>query len=284
MPSGAHFYVEVAQPGGAAWIKIKCGAGTNTSFECKADSDEEKNSTLATGVFPFVIKLRNPLEGSEKVVFTGRAKVEKALSNEFGPKSVRKFVYYPNLDWNLPIAHVLIDDRDFLNVRFWIRGEATNTLDAHLFYRGEEVGLFEKYGNQYGASRCSSDIEYQPTRDTGAAAPQGAKWQRVNCPFPTISAKPNSDAPEWHVLSANPGDYEVKVLRNKRLVRVLKFAVGSNGKIVDNSVASNNGLGNNFIIVPVQIIGEQDGVWDKTAWKTEAFFGNPLTGFNWPPQ
>jgi hypothetical protein len=284
LPSGAHFYVEVAQPGGAAWMKIKCTDGTASGFECNATSDDEKNSTLATGVFPFVIKLRNPLEGTEKTLFTGKAKVEKVLSNEVGPKSVRKFVYYPNLDWNLPIGHVFIDDRDFLNVRFWIRGEATNTIDAHLFYRGQEVGLFEKYGNQYGASRCSSDIDYQPTRDAGPTAPQGAKWQRVNCPFETVATKPNSDAPEWHVLSANPGDYEVKVLRNKRLVRVIKFAIGSDGKIVDNRIAVNNGMGNNFIVVPVQISGEQDGPWDKMAWKTDAFYGNPLTGFNWPPQ
>lgn len=227
LPSGAHLYVEVAQPGGAPWMKIKCD-GAGQGVECKADSDAEKNSTLVTGVFPFVIKLRNPLEGSEQTLFTGKAKVEKALANEVGPTSVRKFVYFPNLDWNLPIGHVLIDDRDFLNVRFWIRGEATNTIDAHLFYRGEEVGLFEKYGNQYGASRCSSDIDYQPTRDAGAT--------------------------------------------------------GSDGKIVDNRIAANNGMGSSFIIVPVQISGEQDGPWDKMAWKTDAFFGNPLTGFNWPPQ
>jgi hypothetical protein len=33
------------------------------------------------------------------------------------------------------------------------------------------------------------------------------------------------------------------------------------------------------VIVPVQILGEQDGVWDRAAWKTAAFYGHPLTGF-----
>jgi len=33
------------------------------------------------------------------------------------------------------------------------------------------------------------------------------------------------------------------------------------------------------VIVPVQVIGDQDGMWNKTAWKTDAFYGNPLTGF-----
>ena len=57
-------------------------------------------------------------------------------------------------------------------------------------------------------------------------------------------------------------------------------------KIVDNRIVANNGMGtwDNHILVPVTIIGEQDGTWDKNAWKTEAFYGHPLTGFNWPPQ
>ena len=33
------------------------------------------------------------------------------------------------------------------------------------------------------------------------------------------------------------------------------------------------------VIVPVTIIGDQDGMWNRTAWKTDAFYGNPLTGF-----
>jgi hypothetical protein len=37
------------------------------------------------------------------------------------------------------------------------------------------------------------------------------------------------------------------------------------------------------VIVPVQIIGDQDGPWNKTAWKTDAFYGNPLTGFTAVP-
>jgi hypothetical protein len=33
------------------------------------------------------------------------------------------------------------------------------------------------------------------------------------------------------------------------------------------------------VIYPVQIIGDQDGVWNKTAWQAEAFYSNPLKGF-----
>jgi hypothetical protein len=47
----------------------------------------------------------------------------------------------------------------------------------------------------------------------------------------------------------------------------------------DNGIASSNQLGSDRVIVPVQIIGDQDGMWNKTAWQTEGFYGNPLKGF-----
>jgi hypothetical protein len=285
LPSGGQYYVEVAQPGGAPWVKLKCvGNADGTGYDCGNRNDLEKEGTLATGVFPFAIKMRNPLEGTDKTLFTGRAKVEKTLSSEVGPTSARKFVYYTNQDWNLPIGYVFIGNNDNLYVRFWVRGEDTASIEAHLFYRGQEVGRFEKYGYQYGASRCSPDIEYRPTRDAGAAAPQGAKWARMNCPFESVTTKPNPNSPDWHIISANPGEYEVKVLRNKRLARSIKFSVGPDGKIAENGIASSNGMADdNFILVPVTVIGEQDGAWDKNAWKTDAFYGTPLKNFAWPP-
>ena len=58
-----------------------------------------------------------------------------------------------------------------------------------------------------------------------------------------------------------------------------KFSVGPDGKIVANGIATANKLGSDRVIVPVQIIGDQDGQWNRAAWKTDAFYGNPLTGF-----
>ena len=34
----------------------------------------------------------------------------------------------------------------------------------------------------------------------------------------------------------------------------------------------------NRVVVPVEVIGDQ-GLWDTAAWKTGAFYGNPLKGF-----
>jgi hypothetical protein len=112
----------------------------------------------------------------------------------------------------------------------------------------------------------------------------------MDCPFQTVAAKPNSDVPEWHVLSANPGEYEVKVLRGNplKLARSFKFTVGPGGNFAGGvpllyrvgESADENAHG---IIVPVAILDDQDGPWDKNAWRADAFYGNPLKGFS-PPQ
>jgi len=83
---------------------------------------------------------------------------------------------------------------------------------------------------------------------------------------------------EMFTLANNPGEYEFKVLWNNKLARSIKFTVQPGGKF-DNGIATSNQLGSDRVIVPVTIIGDQDGPWNKTAWQSEAFYGNPLKGF-----
>ena len=68
-----------------------------------------------------------------------------------------------------------------------------------------------------------------------------------------------------------------QMFQSKKLARSLKFTVAADGTF-DNGIAKNSKLGRSRVIVPVQIIGDQDGVWDRNAWK-DAFYGNPLIGF-----
>ncbi len=83
-------------------------------------------------------------------------------------------------------------------------------------------------------------------------------------------------------MNENPGEYEVRVLRDGKLTRALKFTVGADGKIVDNGIVKNNSVLGFRIVVPAQVLGDTDGQWDRNAWKTEMLYGNPLTGFNAP--
>ncbi|HEX8128631.1 MAG TPA: hypothetical protein VF527_05965 [Pyrinomonadaceae bacterium] len=295
IPSGGQLYVEYTVPGNAA-VKFDCETGETSAdrwWKTTCGGREgvpEAKATTYTGPFQFAIKLRNELAGTDKTIFTGKAKVAKVHSNEISTgKFANHFVYYVDHDWNLPIGYVYYtpDDlngmkRPMLNVTFWVRGDAYK-LDPHLFYKGAEVGRITYEGTLVGKPSCESDVENNTTHFVDEKlAPQKAKWSRVRCTFNNVRAWDTSDA-GWgfgapHLMNKNPGEYEMKVLWNNKLARSVKFTVKPDGTL-DTSLAAANKLGTDRVIVPVQIIGEQDGTWDRMAWKTEAFYGHPLTGF-----
>lgn len=284
LPSGAILSVEFTQPGGAPWVKLDCEASGN-KFECGGPNDPTDRSIIATGVVSFVIKMRNELAGSEATLFTGKAKVEKVPSNDSGPKAAKEFVYLVNQDWNMPIGYVVVNsDDNFLNIAFWVRGDEGRT-DPHLFYQGKEVGVIFEGDIQVAAPGCSPEIEIEPTISTAESVPQRGKWNRMLCEFKVIRGEDKGEGFGFgkpHYLKENPGEYEFKLLRNNKLARSIKFTVSPGGSF-ENGINAANKIGGRRVIVPVTIIGDQDGVWDRNAWKTEAFYGNPLTGFT-PPQ
>jgi hypothetical protein len=297
IPSGGQLYVEYTVPGAGA-VKFDCPteetpAGRWWKVTCGARDIPEDKATTYTGPVSFAIKLRNELAGTDTTLFTGKAKVEKALSNEHGPKAANHFVYFVNHDWNMPIGYVYLTpndlkgwDRPDFHVSFWVRGEANN-FKPHLFHNGKEVGKKMYEGQEVGRASCESDIENNTTHYVADNIPQKAKWARVECDFPNIvgwdkSGDNYSLFGPPHSIGANPGEYELKVLWNNKLARSIKFTVRPDGKF-DNAIAASNKLGSDRVIVPVTIIGDQDGAWDRAAWKADAFYGNPLTGFT-PPQ
>jgi hypothetical protein len=84
-------------------------------------------------------------------------------------------------------------------------------------------------------------------------------------------------------LGAAPGIPRQRAYRQRdnRLARSIKFTAGAEGKL-DDRITSANELGSDRAIVPVQIIGDQDGPWDRAAWKNDAFYGNVLVAFSGP--
>ncbi len=66
------------------------------------------------------------------------------------------------------------------------------------------------------------------------------------------------------------------------LCRETKFSIGFDGKFVDNGIIKANQINSTSILVPVKVLGTLDGQWQPMAWRTDAFYGNPLTGFTAP--
>jgi hypothetical protein len=48
---------------------------------------------------------------------------------------------------------------------------------------------------------------------------------------------------------------------------------------VDNGIAKQNSISTDKVILPVKVMGNVDK-WNAATRKTEAFYGNPLTGFS----
>jgi hypothetical protein len=297
--SGGQLYVEFGYPGAAKWVSFDCATeqtqkGYWWKTECGGrDGIPEEKGITYTGPVTFAIKLRNELAGTGTTLFTGKAKVMKAKSNEYGPKVVNHFVYYVDHDWNLPIGYVYLTPNDVygwkltnLNMAFWVRGEDVR-FDPHIFYQGKEVGKILYDGQEVGKPGCDSEIDNNTTHYVEDAVPQKAKWSRVRCTFYNVYGRDDSGqgdtmfGPKFE-LRKNPGEYEFKLLWNNKLARSIKFTVKPDGSF-QNGIADANKIGTERVMVPVQIIGDQDGTWDRNAWKTDAFYGNPLTGFTAAP-
>ncbi len=124
-------------------------------------------------------------------------------------------------------------------------------------------------GMQVGKASCEARLENNTTHSVNDGVQQKAKLARVECSFPIVKrwdktndgqGQPNTN--EMFKMASNPGEYEFKVLWNNKLARSIKFTVGADGKL-DNGIASANKVGTERVIVPVQIIGDQDGQWDR---------------------
>ena len=296
--SGSQLQVEYFLPGGKPWLKIDCAtdevaAGQSLKVgypPCGNDlPDEQAVTTL--GPVDFKISLKNELQGTAKTLFAGKFSVGKVQVGLKTPEFKNNFDYYVEHDWNLPIGYVYqADPEDYLGeadpadiefapvaVSMWFRGDfnAADKITAHLFHKGREVS------NTADSSKGSSHQEAHNT--TYESTPY--VWRRYRFMF-TNALLFNREEPDNHAeafrLDKNPGEYEVKVMRNGKLVRAAKFTIGPDGKLADNGVARSNSLGTKRIVIPVQVLGADDGEWDKTAWRTTAFYGNPLSGFTAP--
>lgn len=285
--SGEVHYVEYTIPGSGA-LKFDCELNMKgNGFDCGGRNIPDDKSSTYTGPVSFAIKVRNELQGTDATLFTGKMKVAKACTNPTCPPTAGEFVYYVDHDWNLPIGHVFYDTKEpdypIFNVAFWLRGD-THRTEPHLFYQGKEIGRVKlEDGTPIGTPSCGQAIELEPTHHPHNMVGD-AKWTLMECSFPMVRGWDNKGENQKDMLKLadNPGEYEFKLLWNNRLARSIKFTVGPNGKL-DNGIASANKLGTGRAIVPVTIIGDQDGPWDRAAWKTDAFYGNPLTGFTAPP-
>lgn len=295
--AGSQLSVEFTLPSGKPWLKFDCNTNeTKDGFwwqtECGINSADVKDeqATIETGLAGLKINLKNELESTNKTLFAGKFKVEKFHVGVVDlPKFKNNFSYYVNYDWNLPIGYVYgYDGMDAragyppsetearLTFVTWFKGDP-KLIDygkyvAYLYYQGKMVADSAGGGDKYGDTSCQV---------TNAASNESANTY-CRRKF-TLNAMVWDKQAEFHPqdfkMSENAGEYEIKVLENGKLARAAKFTMGPNGQLVDTGIGTRNSLGTGRIVLAVSVVGDQDGPWDRNAYKTDAFFGNSLNDF-----
>lgn len=273
--------VDFTLPDGKPWFTADCPLDgreyKSVKVEDCGNKVESSKTSFATGSFGYTIKFVDELAGTNQFLQTGKIRIGKFLYNPAETvEGKNQFYYYLDNDWRLPIGFVYpyYDEGEAtgLNIDMWFKGTEAEEDDfsGHLFYQGKEVGNTKGAGGTTSKYIVEKAIERNPYE----------YYQRSFTIFAQITCQyPDAHQHQGIKLKENPGNYELKVLFKGRLVRSVKFSIGSDGFPVDNGIAKNSNFGNPVIIVPVSVLGTLDGTWNKTAWQTEAFWGNPLKGF-----
>jgi hypothetical protein len=84
------------------------------------------------------------------------------------------------------------------------------------------------------------------------------------------------------IASQPRGVTELKVLWNNKLARSIKFTVGADGRF-DNGIAPQpTSSAATASLSPSRFSGIRTDRGNRAAWRTEAFYGHPLSGIHGP--
>jgi hypothetical protein len=284
LPGGSQLIFEVNTPEGKPWVSFNLRtpeAGDDELVKINGpdldESELEKKAITQTGLFSFRIMLKNALAGTNDALFSGKFKVATYAPDQAIPEYKGKQEFYVVQDWRLPIGFIWYDPTMDENVpvisaQMWFRGSRSgDKMEAVLFYKGQQIASV--LGNN------------EDEISTGVSDPAG-RWGLWKFPFAKVRGYNNDrSANNWDgmfFLDKNPGDYEIKVLRQQKLARAATFSVGADGRIVDNGIAKQAKLGGIRMVLPVKVIGDQDVKYDPLSWKTDTLYGNLLAGFTAP--
>ncbi|HMO81384.1 MAG TPA: hypothetical protein PKD24_11395 [Pyrinomonadaceae bacterium] len=284
-----NYVVEYSNPDGTAWFSEKLDqmsiAANRTVGYRSSDTANLLNtkSTNATGVFGF--KVVDQDSGAE--VFSGKFKVSKFATGS-GPREKNRFDFYVDHDWLIPFGRIAFHHSDLTQgppaplFSFWLRGPIERKeLEARLSFGDRQVAST----NDRDAVGGIADYDERTTQFAPAFAPQNIikRWEFVLGNFRyNNGARMNPERfKQVHWAEENPGNYTIRVYQKGIQIREMQFSVASDGRLVRPSYSDQIFEPYYGIVLPVKVTGEAEK-WNSAAWKTDAFYGNPLKGFAAP--
>jgi len=278
--------VDFYNPDGSLWYSEPLEWGTqdaDRSWHLQSSttySSGEGKSSVGVGIYRF--KIKDAANG--EVFYDGKFKVGKQQPSHW---TKNQWDFYVDHDWEMPIGSVSYHFSEFNDVSdsggfeamvsMWFKGNLDdNTLTAKIYYKGAELGSANGMKESYAAGQRSTEQSI-----FNAAA---THWQRWNFQWMKRILVHNNgnfnpdNYPNAHYIDKNPGDYVVKVFKGATQVRETTFTVGADGRVVDGGYYKPGDLFFYRVLIPVKILDKTEK-WNPTAWKTEAFYGNPMPGF-----
>lgn len=272
------FTAEWFNADGSPWFSEGLEKYGNTTLRSPYESVQyNKNAVIATGTYG--LKITDTKTG--KVHFQGKFMVKK---QPLDPKQAPKHLYYVDNDWHLPIGYVGFlkgqtdyDVRTRPRVFFWFKGVLDSSqLEAELHYNNQKINTTDKGGNIN--KHAERGEECFLAREVCAYSLYGFEWENF-----LVDNSPDArlNSPNGYFTKDKPGEYTVKIFYKGEPVREAKFTVDQKGWIARNAFSEQIYLNDHRVAVPAKVIGNMEK-WNPATWKTDAFYGNPLNGFNVP--
>ena len=289
-----NFNAEYYNQDGSLWFTEQLEWGikaADRTFAAKSDISNtsqiiETKGSIATGAFGFKIKDR----ATGELYYEGKFKVAKQQTPYY---SKNQWDFYVDHDWEMPIGTVSFHFSDFNGVEdnggfqpivsMWFKGNMGNSdhgLEARLFYKGQQIATTA--GNSANIGKDSNGGGERATEQCVLNA-NLCHWQRFTFQWPNVRVDNggtfNRDYyPNATYIDKNPGEYVVKVFKNGGQVREATFTVSADGRVADGGYHRPGHLLYYKVLIPVKVIGTSEK-YNPLAWKTDAFYGNPMSGF-----
>jgi hypothetical protein len=249
-------------------------------------SSEELNTKAIQTTGTYGLKITNTK--TSETVFQGKFKVNKI---PLDPKLKNRVRFYVDNDWNLPIGYVGFDyngtrwDYDPQPMVFmWFKGNLqSKDFEARLYHNNQQIASTDEADGYVNTSQKRGEECYQ-FPDVCAFNLWEFRWANFKVPsFDRVEHRLSTGYikdPKAIYTKDKPGEYAVKIFYKGEQVRETKFTVdAAKGWLPPNPYSSQIYLNNLKIPVPVKVSGILDK-WNAATWRTDAFYGNPLSGFN----
>lgn len=226
--------------------------------------------------------------GSGETVFQGKFKVGKIAQSDAGDTRRKNlFMFYVDNDWLMPVGYVGFTYSGLTSweksdpqpiVFLWFKGEPDAArFEAKLFYNNQQIATTDDDGYVNYTEYARGENCYA-ARDVCSYKLWAFAWKNF---VVEDSDAARGNHPNGIFTRDKPGEYTVKVFYKGEQVRETKFTIDQKGWIAPNQFSNQIYLTNYKILVPVKVSGTLDK-WNAAAWKTDFFYGNPLSGFAAP--